>query len=229
MRNSDSKVSSKSVFKEVLDGNFSELFKTSFSSINPPDFSIKKTAFDKMLLAAKTLYSKWGIELVDELVTNPSEIVRGWGCFIVGYSSLNFHESLIKIKPFADSKSKSVREWANLAMRSKLISNPSKNIHLLNPFVYHPSEYMRRFAIELSRPRGLLSSPIEFLKEKPWKARSLLDPLYNDPSRYVQMSVGDWLLDARESSSKWVDEVTTHWAKISTSPYTDYIIKRAKK
>ncbi len=220
---------SSSNLMEALSIDFEKLFKNTFPKIPMPKIESTDGITKKMASIAKSVYSKYGLDILDKFRKHPSDTVRGWGCYLIGFSSLNFQEALIKIKPFAEDEHFNVREWAWLALRPKLASNLSQGFQLLNPFVYHSSEYMRRFAIEISRPRGVWSQHILSLKKTPWLGLPLLEPLKKDPSRYVQNSVGNWLNDAAKSQSKWVLDITNTWAKISTSPYTDYIIKRGRR
>lgn len=214
---------------EALSVDLQKLFKHFLPELPPPFFSSKDGIVKKMQVIAQTIHNKHGLDFLDQYMNHSSDIIRGWGCFLVGYSSLNLKESLIKMKPLIIDKHFFVREWAWLALRPKISHNLIDSFQLLRPFIYHSSEFMRRFAIEISRPRGVWSKHINELKEKPWLGLTLLEPLKKDPSRYVQNSVGNWLNDAGKTRSEWVLDITNSWAKISFNPYTQYIIKRARR
>lgn len=220
---------SSSNLMEALSIDFTKLLKNTFPSISAPSWQSKEGFTKKMSSVAQSVYAKHGLDILEDFFKHPSDTVRGWGCYLIGLSSLNFQEALLKIKPFADDSHFGVREWAWLALRPKLVFNLKQHVRLLSPFVYHPSEYMRRFAVEITRPRGVWTAHIEDLKKEPWIGLPLLEPLKKDPSKYVQNSVANWLNDAAKSQPDWVLEVTDAWAKLSTSPYTNYIIKRARR
>ncbi|MNC58808.1 hypothetical protein D3C75_1085640 [compost metagenome] len=55
----------------------------------------------------------------------------------------------------------------------------------------------------------------------------LLETLADDPERYVQDSVGNWLNDAGKSQSDWVRTVCTRWQSTRDSVANAYIRKRA--
>ncbi len=97
----------------------------------------------------------------------------------------------------------------------------------MQPWVRDPDENIRRFATELTRPRGVWCARIEILKAEPWRALSLLEPLRADPSRYVQNSVANWLSDASKSRPQWVSQLGERWLVESDALQTRYIVRRA--
>jgi 3-methyladenine DNA glycosylase AlkC len=62
---------------------------------------------------------------------------------------------------------------------------------LLQPWVHDADENIRRFACELTRPKGVWCAPIRALQAQPERALHLLEPLRADTSRYVQNSVAN--------------------------------------
>jgi 3-methyladenine DNA glycosylase AlkC len=91
----------------------------------------------------------------------------------------------------------------------------------------HHSERIRRFAVEILRPRGVWCSSIKQLRATPWLAQSIIEPLKADPSLYVQKSVGNWLNDAAKDHPQWVDKLIAKWLNESQTKSTLYIAKRA--
>ncbi|MBS0341457.1 MAG: DNA alkylation repair protein, partial [Proteobacteria bacterium] len=97
------------------------------------------------------------------------------------------------------------------------------------PWAADADPNIRRFASELTRPRGVWCAQIETFKAQPWRAQALLESLRADPSRYVQNSVANWLNDASKSQGPWVDETCERWLRESDVPSTRYIVQRARR
>ena len=114
-----------------------------------------------------------------------------------------------------------------MAVRDDVVAQLDTAIALLQPWTADSDENIRRFASELTRPRGVWCAQIDALKAEPWRARVLLEPLKADASRYVQNSVANWLNDASKSQPEWVQGVCDEWAQTSASAHTRYITKRA--
>jgi 3-methyladenine DNA glycosylase AlkC len=167
-------------------------------------------------------------EEIVALIEHPSDTVRGWAAYALGsLPKLSFRTRLRLIRPFADDPHFGVREWAWLSIRSHLEADLEGGLVQLVSWSKARSENIRRFAIEITRPRGVWCAHLGTLKESPELALPLLENVHADKSRYVQNSVGNWLNDAAKTRPGWVRKVCVSWRKISPSPETAYICQRA--
>ncbi len=158
--------------------------------------------------------------------SHASDTVRGFACYaIAGDESLDFASKLDAMSVFASDRHFGVREWAWLALRESVRSNLPLALKLLQEWTDSDKEGVRRFASEATRPRGVWCSHIEALKAAPEQALPLLNRLKEDPSKYVQNSVGNWLNDAANSQPQWVKKVAKDWLR-KAHPHTAAIVKR---
>jgi len=105
---------------------------------------------------------------------------------------------------FADDRHFAVREWAWLSLRPHVIGELQAALAQLPEWSADSSHNVRRFASEVTRPRGVWSGHIPELKAAPHLGMPVIEPLFADPSRYVQDSVGNWLNDASRTQPAWV-------------------------
>ena len=162
------------------------------------------------------------------LSTHESDIVREWASIVIGLAdNVTFARKLAWVKPFADDEHSGLREIAWLALRADVLRDPVSAIKCLAPWTGSRHERLRRYASEITRPRGVWCSHIPMLKDKPELALSILEPLLADDSKYVRNSVGNWLNDASKSQPEWVRATAKRWLAESPSPHTKYIVKRA--
>ncbi len=221
------------VLTECLAIDFASLMQNVFPAIDRDTLQAMHEAKDlgisrRMMLAAQLLLVSSGGQVIDSLSIHPSDTVRGWACFAIGQlESLSLAKRLKLIRPLADDPHFGVREWAWLGLREHISSEIDQTIQLLTPWTADPSPYIRRFACEATRPRGVWSAHIKSLKEAPEKALSILTPLRADPAPYVQDSVANWLNDAAKSRPEWVKALCADWLEASTNPATARICKRA--
>lgn len=183
----------------------------------------------RMALAA-TLLREAGQGDVLLWQSHPSDTVRGWACYLIGSdAALDLPAKLRAMRPLADDLHFGVREWAWLAVRADLVAAPLPALQLLLPWVDEASPYLRRFACEALRPRGVWATHITVFKQQPEHALPLLDALANDPERYVQDSVGNWLNDASKTQPTWVLDLCARWQREHSSTANAYIRTRAQR
>ena len=142
-------------------------------------------------------------------------------------SGLPLAGQLEAVRRFAADPHFGVREIAWIAVRDAVIASLDESLALLQPWVADADPNIRRFASELTRPRGVWCAQIDALKAEPWRALPLIEALRADDSRYVQNSVANWLNDASKTQPEWVDRLCTRWLDESDTPATRYIAKRA--
>ena len=163
------------------------------------------------------------------LATHPSDVARSWSTQWVMFSRMALADKLHAVRRFAADPHFGVREMAWMALRDEVAGSVDEAIALLDPWVRDADPNIRRFASELTRPRGVWCAQIEPLKSQPWRALPLLEPLKADTSRYVQNSVANWLNDASKTQPEWVHEVCERWTAESNAAETAYIVRRATR
>lgn len=165
---------------------------------------------------------------LQSLANHPADLVRCWATYTIGRNEkLSIKQVLAQIQPFAADKHFGVREISWLAVRHKIAAELEKSIALLTGWTKHADENIRRFATESTRPRGVWCEHIDILKQNPELGLPLLEPLKNDPAKYVQDSVGNWLNDASKTKPVFVQQLCDKWSKESDTKATAYIIKKA--
>lgn len=162
------------------------------------------------------------------LARHPSDRARCYAAYAaVASAPASFAARLRRLRPFADDPHFGVREIAWSALRPFVAEDPRGAIRALAPLCREKSAFLRRFASEATRPRGVWCAHIPSLKADPSPGLAILDPLSADPSRYVQDSVGNWLNDAAKSAPDFVREVCARWRAASADPATGRIVARA--
>jgi len=182
----------------------------------------------RMALAGQLCCAHFGEAGLEKLSTHRSDTVRGWACYaIAALPDLTLEKRVALVRPLADDPHFAPREWGWLALRTHFIAELGKAIALFTPWTREESEFLRRFASEALRPRGVWCAHITALRKTPTLGLPLLEPLRADPSRYVQDSVANWLNDASKDQPDWVREVTSRWLAESPCPATERIVTRA--
>ena len=96
-------------------------------------------------------------------------------CYILGEQKLSFPEKLNLIKPLADDPNSGVREWAWMVLRADFTQELTKSIKLLSRWTEESTDNIKRFASELSRPRGVWCSHIKELRKEPWLGLDIIE------------------------------------------------------
>ena len=166
--------------------------------------------------------------IFEALAAHTSDMVRAWAAFVLlADERLTQPERLAATRRFAADPAVGVRECAWDSFRPYLVQDLSAGLILLEAWVRDTDPNIRRFASEVTRPRGVWTPHIPALKDDPQQALGLLEPLKSDPSRYVQNSVANWLNDASKSQPDWVQAVCARWLDELPTKETAYIVKRA--
>jgi len=184
----------------------------------------------QMRAAGEVLAAELGADSFGRFASHPSDTVRGWAAYLLAsLPGLTLKQRLARIRPLADDPHFAVREWAWIATRGAVADDLPGAIRLLGPWTAAASANIRRFAVEITRPRGVWCPHIECLKRDPGPGLPLLEPLRSDASKYVRDSVANWLNDAGKSHPQWVSALCGRWARESRTPETAHLVARATR
>ncbi len=163
------------------------------------------------------------------IASHRSDIVRQWACYAANLlPGLTLERRLAATLRFADDPNMSVRETAWMAFRPHLARDLDAGLPLLQKLVNSPVANVRRFAVEVSRPRSVWGAHVAELKRRPERGARLLEPVKADESRYVRLAVGNWLNDASKTRPDWVECVCARWEP-EGNPHTLSIVRRGKR
>ena len=170
-------------------------------------------------------------EALRQLIAHPADTVRGFACFAIAlHPELDFVDKFRVMRTLAADRHFGVREWAWLALRPVVVNAPFEAIALLRGWISEPDANLRRFAVEITRPRGVWAKHIAQLRAEPWHGLPLLEACCRDDSRYVQDSVANWLNDAARSQPGWVRDVCRDWSRsYPENSACCYIVMRAQR
>jgi 3-methyladenine DNA glycosylase AlkC len=156
-----------------------------------------------------------------------SDLVRQWACYAVTskHSTLSRNERLEWTLRFAADGNMSVREAAWMAYRPHLQKDLLPVLQLLERVSKSLDANLRRFSVEVCRPRSVWGSHIHDLKQNPSRALPILENVRSDQSRYVQLAAGNWLNDASKTRPDWVRDLCARWTR-DGRPFSHVIVKR---
>lgn len=197
-------------------------------------FPAKAGIMEKLRVAARTVgtaANQTGQKeaVISFLSSHHSDIMKQYAAVLIGEdTALDDTSAYLRIRPFAADANFGTRELAFFVVRHRLIANTETILNMLEPWTLDPDENIRRFASEGTRPRGVWVAHVPLLRRNPSLALPLLNNLSNDPSRYAQNSVANWLNDASKDHPEFTEEVCDDWLRLHPeSKHTAYIVKRA--
>jgi len=184
----------------------------------------------RMALAGDLVARYGDADRLAGVLRHPSDSVRGWAAFALCEGpGCSLAERLDALRPLADDAHFGVREWAWMALRPHLAVDLDAAIAHLAPWTGQGSPRLRRFASEVTRPRGVWAPHLKALVQAPWRGLPILEPLQSDPDTYVQDSVANWLNDAARSDPAWVRALCTRWLEQNPGAATRRIARRATR
>jgi 3-methyladenine DNA glycosylase AlkC len=165
-----------------------------------------------------------GTPLFRRVAGHDSDVVRQWAAYsLMADQAVSLRERLQLTRTFAADRNMSVREVAWMTFRPYVVKEVSEALAQLRPLTVDHDPNVRRFAIEVTRPRSVWGEHLRPLKAEPEQARELLDATKADRSKYVQDAVANWLNDASKTRPDWVLELAATWM---SSPSIDAATKR---
>ncbi len=213
---------------EFLSLDMELILKNNLPNFNYPKLATKLGVIKKLEHIALSVNDQFGFKGFEQFSSHKSDLIRSLSCYLLAQQPLSFKDKLNLMIKLADDHNSGVREWAWLAIRPDFAQNVLENILYLIEFTSQ-SPNIRRFVSELSRPRGVWCKHIVELKEEPWLGLQIIEPLKSDESKYVQLSVGNWLNDASKTQASWVKKICRQWQVKSTTNHTYNICKRAQR
>lgn len=205
-----------------------------FDCLAALDLLKQKTAMQSTIVVGKALFETTSQNgdnnLFPFLAAHVSDSARCWAAYIVGANNgLTISEKLDAIRPFAADSHFGVREIAWMAVRPAVESDLDEAIAILSEWVKDADANVRRFASEVTRPRGVWCKHIERLKAEPQLGLAILEPLKSDGEKYVRDSVANWLNDSAKTQPEFVKDICSKWSEESKTKETAYIIKKATR
>lgn len=198
-----------------------------FAQSIDPDLKIT----GKMDAAGAFLLTLLGVDEVARVAAHPADTVRGWAAYMIRHApEMTLEQRLEAARPLADDPHFGVREWAWLALRPHVVAAPEAAVKCLTGWVLSESVNIRRYAVEITRPRGVWCAHIHAFRDDPVRGLALLDPMQEESERYAQLSVANWLNDAGKSRPEWVRETCARWQARTRRPEaTARIVKHAMR
>ncbi|MFD8339301.1 DNA alkylation repair protein [Streptomyces solisilvae] len=118
------------------------------------------------------------------------------------------------------------RLTAEFAIRRVLIADLERALKIVEQWVGHPDEHVRRLATEGTRPRLPWAIRVPAIIDRPHATLPIVNALYRDPSAYVRRSVANHVNDISHADPDLAVDVVTRWAG-SPDNHTPQLIRHA--
>ena len=118
------------------------------------------------------------------------------------------------------------RFTAEFAVRPYVEQHAAQTLAFLGKRVDHPSQHVRRWCSEGTRPRLPWGRKLKSLEADPSPSLEILEELRADPERYVQRSVANHLNDIAKVHPERVVAICRRWWK-EGDPATRWIVRHA--
>ena len=140
-----------------------------------------------------------------------SDVPRQWAAYSAQILATDDDTKLSWARKSAADSNMTVRECAWMAFRPQVSKDPSGLLRRLKPLARDQDANVRRFAVEVTRPRSVWGAHIPTFKSTPQRGETLLRVVAADESRYVRLAVGNWINDAAKSNPVWAQELFERW------------------
>ncbi len=186
----------------------------------------KPTANSLTRVIGETLGIQTEDQDIYQLLRKQSDVVRCWACWAQSLHHDDTADLLKAMKVYAADSHFGVREVVIFATKERLVDDLDTAIDVLSDWTKSEDENVRRYAVEVLRPVGVWTKKIAEFQDNPSKGLPLIEPLKEDPSKYVRDSVSNWINDAAKSNPDWAKTLVSDWTSKSDNKGTAYIAKR---
>lgn len=178
-------------------------------------------------IAALGLLTTHGADGYQDWIYHHSDTVRCWVAYWIAHNTgLGFAEQLKQIEPLACDHHFWVRENACMAIRPLLLDNLKGALTVLEKWANSDNPHLRHFTLEITRPKGFWAIPIKTLQQHPEKARSIIEPMRNDPDRSVQEALANWLIEAEDLKPGWSKAILDDWLRNTYDKESNKLYKK---
>ncbi|MCI0691835.1 DNA alkylation repair protein [candidate division KSB1 bacterium] len=167
--------------------------------------------------------------LIAALSASPAEKIRGVAAFVIPILYPDNLKKQLEWLHFTGALEGTwPRELSATILHNLIIRHGVTAVFpLVREWIKHENPAVRRLATEAFRPRGVMLAHINDLKEDPSPLKTILEPLLDDPSDYVQKSVANNLNDISKDNPGIILEWTKEWNTPDATKQRHWILARA--
>ena len=170
-----------------------------------------------------------GAALIAALSQSPVEKIRGVAAFVVPILHPDdLKKQLDWLRCTGALEGTWPRELSATSLHNLVIQHGVEIIlPLVRAWIKDENPAVRRLVTEAFRPRGVMLAHINDLKEGPAPLKTILEPLLDDPSEYVQKSVANNLNDISKDNPEIILQWTKEWNTPDATKQRHWILARA--